>query len=77
VFKVEDNGPGIPKEQQGNLFEAFYRAQNDHNKGIDGTGLGLSLVKGVVERSGGKLIFESVEHEGSTFGFELPLFPGT
>jgi PAS domain S-box-containing protein len=77
VFKVEDNGPGIPKEQQSNLFEAFYRAQNDHNKGIEGTGLGLSLVKGVVERSGGRIIFESVEHQGSTFGFELPLFPGT
>lgn len=77
VFKVEDNGPGIPKEQQTRLFEAFYRAQNDHNKDIEGTGLGLSLVKGIIERSGGKIIFESVEHKGSTFGFELPLFPGT
>ncbi len=77
VFKVVDNGPGIPKAQQEKLFEAYYRAQNDHNKDIEGTGLGLSLVKGSIERSGGKLIFESVEHQGSTFGFELPLFPGT
>jgi PAS domain S-box-containing protein len=77
VFKIEDNGPGIPKEQQPHLFEAFYRAQNDHNKGIEGTGLGLNLVKGVVERGGGRIIFESVEHQGSVFGFELPLFPGT
>lgn len=77
VFKVEDNGPGIPMEQQTRLFEAFYRAQNPHTTGIEGTGLGLSLVKGIVERSGGRIIFESVEDQGSTFGFELPLFPGT
>lgn len=71
VFEVEDNGPGIPADQQERLFEPFYRAVATSE--IEGSGLGLHLVKNIVERYGGKIQFESVYGEGSRFGFSLPL----
>jgi signal transduction histidine kinase/CheY-like chemotaxis protein len=72
-FSVTDTGYGIPKDQQDRLFQHFYRARSATTEHIDGTGLGLSLVKSVIERHDGNVWFESVEGEGSTFGFWLPL----
>lgn len=72
VFTVQDNGYGIKKEQQENLFQPFYRAKTIETAGIEGTGLGLHLVKKVIERHHGKMFFESVYGQGSTFGFTLP-----
>jgi signal transduction histidine kinase len=69
---VEDTGFGIPIEQQEKLFQPFFRADMSEIKDIDGTGLGLHLVKNIVERHFGKVHFHSIEGEGSTFGFELP-----
>ncbi len=69
-FIFEDKGIGIPKKDQGKLFEAFFRASNTGN--IHGTGLGLPLVKQIVERHDGKVWFESVENEGTTFYVEIP-----
>ncbi len=70
---VEDNGYGISPERQKRIFERFYRAQEPGTDHIGGTGLGLSLVKTVVERHGGMVWFESEPGVGSTFGFWLPV----
>jgi PAS domain S-box-containing protein len=72
-FQVEDNGIGIPKDLQDRLFEPFYRAPNEETRGTQGTGLGLYLVKSVIERHNGQVFFHSEHGKGSTFGFSLPL----
>lgn len=72
-FEVKDSGIGVPEDQQANLFRPFFRAQTELTRKIDGTGLGLHLVKKIVERHGGQMHFSSVFQQGSTFGFTLPL----
>lgn len=72
IFEVKDNGYGVPEEQQARLFEPFYRVRTNETKKIEGTGLGLHLVKNIVDRHNGRMIFSSVYGEGSTFGFTLP-----
>ena len=73
VFKVKDNGIGVPKDQQAKLFTKMFRASNAKEVRPDGTGLGLFLVKRVIEDQGGKIIFESKPGKGSTFGFVIPI----
>jgi PAS domain S-box-containing protein len=73
VFEIEDNGYGIPEDKQSQLFQPFYRVVSDKTASIKGTGLGLHLVKNVVERHNGHIRFKSEYGKGSTFGFELPL----
>lgn len=75
-FAVEDNGYGIPRHLQADLFKQFYRARQPGTERIPGTGLGLSLVKATVEHHGGEVWFESAPGVGSTFGFWLPLPEG-
>ncbi len=72
VYTVTDNGLGVPKEAQHNLFGKFYRADNARKMRPDGTGLGLFMAKKVIVAQGGAIIFKSVEGQGSTFGFSLP-----
>ena len=72
VFTVKDTGYGVPLDMQARLFQPFFRAKTDQTSDIEGTGLGLHLVKNVVERCNGKIIFESAG-QGSLFGFQLPL----
>ncbi len=71
--KVSDTGVGIPKEQLDHVFDKFYRVKaNEHQ--AKGTGLGLNLVKQIVEKvHGGRIFVESEVGKGSTFGFELPM----
>lgn len=71
VFEVQDNGYGIPEDFQQNIFKPFFRAKTKETREIEGTGLGLNLVKNIVERHGGQICFESEYGVGSTFGFEL------
>jgi signal transduction histidine kinase len=73
TFRVVDNGIGVPEKQKDKLFQKFYRADNARLERPNGNGVGLFLVKRVVEDQGGKIIFESTEGQGSTFGFRLPI----
>ncbi|MBI5668792.1 MAG: PAS domain S-box protein [Chloroflexi bacterium] len=73
IFEVQDTGYGIPQESQGNLFQPFYRAVTKETKTIRGTGLGLHLVRRIVERHNGQMRFSSTYGQGSTFGFDIPL----
>ncbi len=76
VFFVRDHGIGIPKEQQEKVYEKFFRADNALTKETDGTGLGLYIAKTIIESHGGEIWFESVEGEGTTFYFSIPLEEG-
>jgi len=73
LVNVEDNGLGIPADRLPNLFKRFYRAKQPGTEAIGGTGLGLSLVKAVIEGHSGRVWVQSQENKGSTFGFALPL----
>lgn len=70
-FSVMDDGPGILEEEQGLLFNKYYRAQNVREH-MDGVGLGLSISKNIVEAHGGAIWVESQYGQGSTFSFTLP-----
>jgi PAS domain S-box-containing protein len=72
-FSVKDTGYGIPDDQKDRIFQPYFRAQQASTAHIEGTGVGLSLVKEVVERHGGQAWFISEVGSGSTFGFWLPL----
>lgn len=72
-FVVEDTGIGIGAAHLPHIFEAFYRAKQPGTETIEGTGLGLSLVKAAVERHQGEVWVESEVGKGSRFGFWLPL----
>lgn len=73
VFLVRDDGIGVPRDKQAKLFTKMFRADNAKEVRPDGTGLGLYLVKRVVEDEGGHVVFASEPGKGSTFGFRLPI----
>lgn len=73
VFKVMDQGIGVPAGERHKLFTKFYRASNAKKQRPDGTGIGLFMAQKVIVAHGGSIIFESKENQGSTFGFRLPL----
>lgn len=72
-FSVVDTGMGIPKQQQEQIFTKMFRADNAKESDTDGTGLGLYIIKSVVERCGGSIRFKSIEGEGTTFYVVLPI----
>ena len=77
IVSTKDSGVGIPIESQANVFTKFFRADNVIKQETSGTGLGLYLVKGLVEELGGEVWFKSNVKEGSTFFVSLPLLPRT
>ena len=73
VFEVADTGYGIPESEQATIFQPFERATTPETKMIEGTGLGLHIVKTVIEHNKGEIVFASEYGTGSLFGFKLPL----
>lgn len=72
-FEIKDSGVGIPKEEQKYIFQKFFRAGNVMKYQTEGSGLGLYIAKSIIEKSKGKIGFESQEDKGSTFWFTLPI----
>lgn len=72
IFSVCDNGPGIPKEKQSNIFKKFYQIDTSHTRKHGGTGLGLVICKGIAEGLEGKIWLESEFGKGTSFFICLP-----
>lgn len=72
VFSVKDNGIGIPRDKQENLFKKFYQVDTSLTRQPGGTGLGLAICKGIVEAHEGRIWVDSEEDKGSTFYFSIP-----
>lgn len=75
LLTVEDNGLGIPESQKMHIFSKLFRADNAKEANIEGTGLGLYIVKSLVEKMNGKIWFESEENKGTTFFVTFPTMP--
>jgi PAS domain S-box-containing protein len=75
TIRVSDTGIGIAPADQVRLFEKFYRIKRRESGNVQGTGLGLALVKSIVERHGGRVWVDSVLNRGTTFFIELPVPP--
>ncbi|HEY7066121.1 MAG TPA: ATP-binding protein [Chloroflexota bacterium] len=74
--RVRDQGVGIPAEELPKLFTRFHRVRRRETEGIEGTGLGLALVKELIERHHGRIAVTSTPGQGSEFAFTLPLMLG-
>jgi signal transduction histidine kinase len=72
-FAVTDNGPGLGEEELDHVFDRFWRAQSGETQEVGGTGLGLAIAKSLVELHGGAISANSIQGEGATFRFVLPI----
>lgn len=74
VISVKDTGVGIPSDAVEHVFERFYRVDKARSRKSGGSGLGLSIVRNMVERNGGRISVESTVGEGSVFTLAFPVF---
>jgi signal transduction histidine kinase len=72
IYKVKDNGPGIPQEHLPRIFERFYTIDQARTKDKGGTGLGLAIVKHIILAHGGSIEAESPPGQGTQFIFKIP-----
>jgi len=72
IFSVKDNGPGISKDNQKQLFDKFYQVDRSLRRNHEGIGLGLTVCKGIVDGLGGKIWLNSTLGEGAVFYFSIP-----
>jgi two-component system, OmpR family, phosphate regulon sensor histidine kinase PhoR len=72
TLRISDNGPGIPVRDQKRIFQKFYRARDPLSRTIEGTGLGLSMVKHIIGAHGGRIAVKSEVGQGATFVITLP-----
>ncbi|MDD3743655.1 MAG: HAMP domain-containing sensor histidine kinase, partial [Lentimicrobiaceae bacterium] len=73
TIKVADSGIGLHEEDIANLFQDFFRVKNSKTRNITGSGLGLSIIKKIIEMYHGEISVDSVPDQGSTFTIQLPL----
>jgi heavy metal sensor kinase len=73
VISVQDSGVGIPEEEQGKIFERFYRVDKARSRAHGGAGLGLAIAQWIVTQHGGSIQVESQPGQGATFRVELPM----
>jgi two-component system phosphate regulon sensor histidine kinase PhoR len=73
VVRVRDSGIGIPPEKQELVFEKFYRIKNEYTRYITGTGLGLPIVKSILDNMGAEISLQSTPGQGATFTVKIPL----
>jgi PAS domain S-box-containing protein len=76
VFYVEDTGIGIPREKMEAVFNRFVQVDSQYTRPYEGSGLGLSIVKGYIDTFGGEIYVESEPGRGSRFTFKIPYIPG-
>ena len=74
-ISVIDNGMGIPKDKQKDLFKKFYQVDTTLTRERGGSGLGLAICKGIIDNHGGEISVSSEEGKGSTFTFSIPKIP--
>jgi len=73
ILSVRDHGPGIPRQERKHIFDAFYRGSLAKAKQIPGSGLGLNVVRRIIETHGGSVICEAMGELGTQFSIKLPL----
>lgn len=73
TIKVSDSGIGLSEGDKGNLFQDFFRVKSSQTRNITGSGLGLSIVRKIVEMYHGEIMVDSIPDQGSTFTIQLPL----
>ena len=73
LFKIKDNGRGIPTDKLDTIFERFQQVDSSDSRNYDGTGLGLAICRSIIEQHHGKIWAESTLDVGSTFNVAIPL----
>ena len=73
IVQLADNGPGFLPEDLPHIFEKMHRVEKEGPRAVEGSGLGLSIVRRIVELHGGQISVESAMGKGTTFSVRLPL----